>query len=124
MSPLRKRMLEDMQLKNFSATTQRSYIHYVSEFANYYGTSPEKLGLDDIRNYQLFLIEQRQLSASSINTFLSAVKFLYMVTLEMPWSNAQFGRLKVPTTLPIVLSQAEVTNFFCHVELNRCAVIV
>ena len=46
MTPLRQRMLEDMQLRNFSAGTQRSYIHYVSEFATYYHTSPDRLGLD------------------------------------------------------------------------------
>jgi integrase/recombinase XerD len=119
MSPLHKRMLEDMQLRNLSAPTQRSYIHYVSEYAKYYGVSPEKLGLDDIRNYQLYLIEQRQLSPESINTFVSAVKFLYTVTLEMPWSNAQFVRLKTPTKLPIVLSQAEVTEFFGHVGILK-----
>lgn len=119
MSPLRKRMLEDMQLKNFSAETQRSYIHYVSEYSNYFGISPRKLGLDDIRNYQLYLIEQRQLSPQSINAFVSAVKFLYTVTLEMPWSDTQFSRLKVPAKLPVVLSQSEVTEFFRHVGILK-----
>ena len=52
MSLLRKRMFEDMGLRNLSAPTQRSYIHYVFEYAKYYGISPEKLGLDDIRNCQ------------------------------------------------------------------------
>lgn len=55
-------MLEDMQLRNLSAGTQRSYIHYVTDYAYYYNLSPAKLGLDDIRNYQLYLIEKRQLS--------------------------------------------------------------
>ena len=96
-----------------------SDIHYVSEYAKYYGISPEKLGLDDIRNYQLYLIQQRQLSPESINTFVSAVKFLYTVTLEMPWSHAQFVRLKTPTKLPVVLSQAEVTEFFGHVGILK-----
>ena len=68
MSPLRRRMLEDMQLRNLSAATQRSYIHYVSRYAKYYGSSPEKLGLDDIRNYQLYLIEQRQLKSHLANS--------------------------------------------------------
>jgi len=87
MSPLRRRMIEDMRLRNFSASTQRSYVHYVAEFARHYNTSPEHLGLDDIRNYQLYLTEQRQLSPASINTFVSAVQFLYTVTLEMPWGS-------------------------------------
>ena len=56
MSPLRQRMLDDMILRNFSAGTQRSYIHYVADFARHYWTSPEQLGLDDIRSYQLHLM--------------------------------------------------------------------
>jgi integrase/recombinase XerD len=118
-SRLKQRMLEDMQLRNFSAGTQRSYIHYVTGFAYHYNLSPAQLGLDDIRNYQLYLIEQRQLSANSINCFLSAVQFLYTVTLEMPWSRAQFGRMKVPETLPVVLSEEEVLAFFGHVGILK-----
>jgi site-specific recombinase XerD len=112
-------MLEDMQLRNLSAATQRSYTHYVSEYAKHYGITPERLGLDDVRNYQLYLIEQRQLSPESINTFVSAVKFLYKVTLDMPWSDAQFVRMKRPTKLPVVLSQAEVTELFHHVGILK-----
>lgn len=114
MSPLKQRMLEDMQLRNFSAGTQRSYIHYVTDYAYHYNLSPAKLGLDDIRNYQLHLIEQRQLSPNSINCFLSAVQFLYTVTLDMPWSKAQFARMKVPDKLPVVLSEEEILAFFKH----------
>ena len=120
MSPLKQRMLEDMQLKNFSAGTQRSYIHYVTGYAYHYNLSPAKLGLDDVRNYQLHLIDQRQLSPNSINCFLSAVQFLYTVTLDMPWSKAQFGRMKVPAKLPVVLSEEEVLAFFQHVGIG-CA---
>ncbi len=119
MSPLQKRMLEDMRLRNLSAATQRSYVHYVSDYAHYFHLSPAKLGLDDIRNYQLYLIDQRQLSPQSINTFVAAVKFLYTVTLEMPWTNTQFVRLKVPERLPVVLSQAEVIKFFEHVGILK-----
>ena len=119
MSPLKQRMLEDMQLKNFSAGTQRSYIHYVTGYAYHYNLSPAKLGLDDVRNYQLHLIDQRQLSPNSINCFLSAVQFLYTVTLDMPWSKAQFGRMKVPEKLPVVLSEEEVLAFFEHVGILK-----
>lgn len=112
MSPLRQRMLEDMQLRNFSAETQRAYIHYVAGYALHYNQSPEHLGLDDIRSYQIYLSEQRQLSPQSINCFVSAAKFLYTVTLEMPWSNAHFIRMKVPERLPVILSPEEVEAFF------------
>jgi len=118
-SPLQQRMLEDMQLRNLSTGTQRSYIHYVTGFATYFKMSPARLGLDDIRNYQLHLIEQRQLSPNSINCFLSAVQFLYTVTLDMPWSNQQFGRMKVPEKLPVVLSEEEVLAFFRYVGILK-----
>ena len=95
---------------------------YLNTPAIFYGISPEKLGLDDIQNYQLYLIEQRQLSPESINTFVSAVKFLYTVTSEMPWSNPQFVRLKTPTKLPVVLSQAAL---WPHSDFNfRVSLIV
>ena len=119
MSPLKQRMLEDMQLRNFSAGTQRSYIHYVTGYATYFDLSPARLGLDDIRNYQLHLIDQRQLSPNSINCFLSAVQFLYTVTLDMPWSKQQFGRMKVPEKLPVVLSEEEVLTFFRHIGILK-----
>lgn len=119
MSPLRRRMIEDMRLRNFSAATQRSYIHYAAEFARYHKTSPEHLGLDDIRNYQLYLTEKRQLSATSVNTFVSAVQFLYTVTLEMPWGNNRFVRMKVPEKLPVVLSEGEVAALFRHIGILK-----
>ena len=119
MTPLRRRMIEDMRLRNFSPCTERSYIHYVAEFALHFNTSPEHLGLDDIRNYQLYLIEQRQLSASSINIFISAIQFLYTVTLEMPWGSKRFTRMKVPESLPVVLSHDEVTALFHYIGILK-----
>jgi site-specific recombinase XerD len=113
-------MIEDMRLRNFSACTERSYVHYVADFARHFNTSPENLGLDDIRNYQLFLTEQRQLSPSSINTFVSAVQFLYTVTLDMPpWGNNRFVRMKVPEKLPVVLSQDQVAALFRYVGILK-----
>ena len=119
MTPLRRRMLEDMQLRNFSAGTQRSYIHYVAEFARFYHTSPERLGLDDIRNYQLHLVEQRRLSPQSVNGFVAAAKFLYTTTLEMPWTDERFVRMKVPEKLPVVLSPEEVAAFFSSIGILK-----
>ena len=115
MTPLRQRMIEDMQLRNFAPATQRQYIHYVAGFASYYGTSPEKLDLEAIRQYELHLLHERKLAPDSINTFVSAVKFLYLVTLEMPWGDEQFPRVRRPQRLPVVLSASEVRQFFEHV---------
>jgi integrase len=73
----------------------------------------------------VYLAEQRQLSAASINTFVSAVQFLYLVTLEMPWGKNRFVRMKVPEKLPVVLSREEVERLFRHVGfLKRRAVLM
>ena len=115
MTPLRQRFIEDMQLRGLAPTTQRSYIHYVAAFAKFYGLSPEKLDLEAVRQYELYLIEQRKLSAHSINTFVSAIQFLYVETLEMPWGKSSFPRQHCPDKQPVVLSPEEVARFFRHV---------
>jgi integrase/recombinase XerD len=115
MTPLRQRMIDDMQLRNLTPATQRNYIHHVAALAKYYQVSPEHLDLEDIRQYELYLLNERKLAAETINGFVSAVKFLYQVTLEMPWSDAVFPRVRRPRTLPVVLSQEEVVQFFDHI---------
>jgi site-specific recombinase XerD len=112
-------MLEDMRLRNFSAETQRSYLHYIADFAIYFKTSPDQFGPEAIRDYQLYLLEERRLSPESINCFTSAAKFLYLTTLELPWSESHFPRLRVPARLPVALSFAEVESFFRHAGLLR-----
>jgi len=104
-----------MQLRGLAPTTQRSYLHYVAEFAKYYQTSPERLDLEAIRQYELYLLHERKMSPQSINSFVSAVQFLYLVTLEMPWGKECFPRVRVALKLPVVLSPGEVELFFRHV---------
>jgi site-specific recombinase XerD len=115
MTPLRQRMIEDMRIRNFAATTERSYIHYVAQFAKYFDLSPDKLDLEAVRQYQLFLTQDRKLSPESVNTFVSAAQFLYLVTLEMPWDKHDFTRARVPEKLPIVPAPLEVQYFLDHV---------
>jgi site-specific recombinase XerD len=112
MTPLRKRMLEDMRLRNFSAETQRSYIHYIADYADHFGVSPDQLGPEAVREYQLYLTEERKMSPQTVNCFIAAAKFLYQTTLELPWSERHFVRARVPEKLPVVLSAAEVDLFF------------
>ena len=117
MTPLRKRMTEDMTLRNFSPETQRSYIHYLKDFAEYFNQSPHELEVDAIREYQLYLSEVRLMSPQSVNCFTAAAKFLYQETLELPWSNAHFKRQRTPNSLPIVLSLEEVERFFAPIGI-------
>jgi integrase/recombinase XerD len=120
MSPLRKRMIGDMQLRNFTPETQRTYLHHIFHLARFYQTSPEQLNLDDLREYQLYLINGRNLSPESVNQFVSAATFLYTVTLEVPWPEHALPRARVPHRLPVVLSRDEVDLFFRHVPSLRC----
>ena len=76
MTPLRKRMIEDMQLRNLAPETQRSYLHHVTGLAQFYQTSPEHLNLEDLRQYQVYLANECRYSGESVNQFLSSVKIL------------------------------------------------
>jgi integrase/recombinase XerD len=125
MTPLRQRMIDDMRIRNFAEGTQRSYIHYVAGFAKYFNLSPELLDLEAVRQYQLFLNQERKLSPQSINCFVSAVQFLYTVTLEMPWKKEDFPRPRLEERLPVVPSLEEVEQFFDNLSgLENRAVLM
>jgi site-specific recombinase XerD len=108
-------MIDDMQLRNLAASTQRQYIAYVAGFAKYFGKSPAELDIEAVRQYQLYLLNERKLSPESVNQYISAVQFLYCSTLEMPWTSECFPRAHRHHKLPIVLSQEEVLAFFDHI---------
>ena len=80
MTPLRRRMTEDMQVRNFSPHTQDSYVQQVSLFARHFSKSPEVLGPEEIRSYQVYLTNEKKLAPSSILIAVSALRFLYKVT--------------------------------------------
>jgi hypothetical protein len=85
-----------MQLRNLGTETQRAYLHYITGLARFYQTGPEHLSLEEIREYQLCLTNERRLSPESVNQFVSAAKFLYNVTLETPWPEGVLPRARVP----------------------------
>jgi integrase/recombinase XerD len=116
MTPLRQRMIEDMRIRNLATTTQRSYVHYVAGFAKYFHRSPDELDLEAVRQYQLYLSQERKQSPQSIHTFVSAVQFLYLVTLEMPWDKHDFPRARLDEKLPVVLAPDEIRRFLDHVH--------
>lgn len=119
MTPLRQRFIEDMQLRGLAPVTQRNYIAHVAAFAKYFQKSPELLDQDAIREYLLYLLHERKMSPEGVNQQVSALKFLYLTTLEMPWNDVDFPRVKRPHRLPVVLSQEEVVQFFDHVPSLR-----
>jgi integrase/recombinase XerD len=77
---LRQRMLEELQRRNYSSKTIRLYLRHVAEFAQYFHRSPDQLGAEDIRQYQLFLIQEKKLAWSSYNQIVCALRFFYAKT--------------------------------------------
>jgi len=112
MTPLRQRMLEDMQVRNLTRHTQVTYLQQVTQFARYFRQSPASLGIEDIRTYQVYLTKERQLAPKSIGIAVAALRFLYKVSLQRDWPVLEvIPAPKMPQTLPIVLSRAEVQQF-------------
>lgn len=120
MTPLRQRMIQDMRIRNLAHNTQLSYLQQVSLFARYFGKSPDLLGREDIRSYQVYLIENKKLSPGSITIAVSALRFLYKVTLRREWKWEEFiPAPKKPEKLPVILSPEEVLDFLSCVEGNK-----
>ena len=117
MTLLRQRMIEDMQVRNLAPHTQATYVLHISLFARHFHKSPELLGPEEIRDYQLYLTNQRKLAPSSIVVTTAALRFLYNVTLKRGWNlEANIPAPKQPKKLPVVLSRAEVLHFLGCIE--------
>ncbi len=112
MMSLRQRMIEDMQIRNLSVHTQKCYVLQVSLFARHFSKSPELLGPEQIRAYQIHLTNEKKLSTKSILVAIAALRFLYRVTLKNNWIFENIiPAPKAPQTLPVVLSPEEVIRF-------------
>jgi len=116
MTPLRQRMTEDMQVRNLSPHTRSTYLLQVSLFARHFHQSPEALGPEEIRSYQVYLTNEKKLAPSSILIAVSALRFLYKTTLHKDWTLPDIiPAPKKPQKLPVVLSREEVLKFLASV---------
>ena len=108
MTPLRQRYIEDLQLRNRSPRTVECYVPHVARFATHFERSPEELTPDHVRQYQLYLLQERKASWSSFNQCVCALRFLYDTTLSRTeyLPRLPFGRR--PRWLLRGLSQADV----------------
>jgi site-specific recombinase XerD len=105
-------MTEDMRVRNLSSHTQATYVQQVSLFARHFNKSPEILGPEEIRSYQVYLTNERKLAPSSIIIAVAALRFLYKITLRKDWSLEEIiPTPKQPQKLPKVLSPEEVLQF-------------
>ena len=109
MSPLRRRMIEDMTVRNLSPATQRSYLHAVSKFSRYFGRSPDRLGLEDVRAFQVHLVATG-ISWPALNQIVCALRFFYGVTLGHDTIPERISYARLPRKLPVVLSPDEVVQ--------------
>src|SRR5664279_1607631 len=112
MTSLRRRMTEDMQVRNLALNTQTSYLQQVSLFARHFNKSPEELGPEEIRAYQVYLTNEKKLASGSILIAVAALRFLYKVSLKREWAfDEVIPAPKKPQKLPVVLSPEEVLEF-------------
>ena len=112
MTHLRLRMTEDMQVRNFSPKTQRIYLEQVTKFANHFDKSPALLGPEEIRSYQVYLVQDRRVCWSTFNQSVCALRFLYRITLGKDWVIKHIPFPKTEKRLPVVLSLDEMAQFF------------
>lgn len=116
MTPLRKRMLDDMRIRNFSPHTIDCYTRAVAQFAEHFGKSPDILGIEHVREYQIFLLEKKRVSWGTFNVAVCALNFFYKATLRKDWNNTHIPFPKKQKKLPVVLSVAEIAAFFAVIE--------
>ncbi len=110
MSPLRRRMIEDMTVRNLSPATQRSYVHAVAKFSRYFGCSPDRLDLEDVRAFQVHLVANG-ISWAALNQTVCALRFFYGVTLGHGEIPERISYAREPRKLPVVLNTDEVVRF-------------
>jgi len=125
MTPLRQRMTEDMQVRNLAQGTQAIYLRQVFLFARYFHKSPELLGPEEIRAYQLHLINEKELAPTSVHTAVAALRFLYKVSLHKDWTFADvIPTPKHPQKLPVIMSPEEVLQFLgCVGNIEHRAIL-
>ena len=108
-SPLRQRMIDDMTLRKLSPQTQGAYIRAVKNFTRFLGQSPDAASAEDLRRYQLHLVDQG-ISSGNLNATLTGLKFFFETTLERPEAMAKMSHVHEPRKLPLVLGLEEVTR--------------
>ena len=107
-SALRQRMIDDMTVRNFAPNTQESYLHQINLLARHFDRSPEQIGPQEIRDYQIYLAKDRHAAVGTRSVAVSALRFLYKVTLKRDWPFELIPAPKSETRLPVILSPEEV----------------
>ena len=110
MTQLRQKMLEELQRRNYSHRTAKTYVRIIRDFAQHFHQPPDKLGPEQIRQYQSYLFQTKKLTTATVSQYVSALRFLYVKTLRRHFLSEYIPFPKSPRRLPIVLSPEEVTQ--------------
>ena len=113
-SPLRQRMLEDMRMRQLAPKTQSAYIRAVSRFGEFLGKSPHTAGIEDLRRFQLHMVDKGT-SPITLNATITGLTFLFDVTLDRKDAMAKMQSVRIPHRLPVVLSKEEVARLIAAV---------
>ena len=124
MTALRKRLLEELQRRNYSPETARLYVGTVKDFARYFGKSPDKLGQEHLRQYQLYLLNERKLTVGTIVARIAALRFFFVKVLRRPYRELDLVYPKCPERLPVILSEQEVARLIESASTSYHRVIV
>jgi site-specific recombinase XerD len=119
MTELRKHMIEDMQLRGLSASTQEQYVHAVKQLAQHFHRSPDQLSDEDLREYFLYLANEKKLARSTTTIALCGIRFLYQRTLHQQWPTLELVRPAYEYKLPVVLSHDEVLRILAEVQVPK-----
>ena len=112
MTELRQRMIDDLRVRNYSPRTEKTYVDAVAAFARHFGKSPDQLGAEDVRTYQVHLVKECGASWTRLNQTVCALRFFYCKTLGKDWTLRHIPYAKSEKRLPVVLSQPEVSQLF------------
>jgi integrase/recombinase XerD len=116
MTPLRQRMIQDLQLRNLAPNTQQAYVRAVAKVAQHFHKSPDLLSAEEVRSYLVYLVEEKHASADSYIQVLAALRFLFNVTLRRKEVLEGIPRPRSVKKLPVVLSMEEVAQFFAAIR--------
>ena len=111
-----QRMVEDMQVRNFAEATIDAYTYHADKFCQHFGKTADNLGPEEIRAYQLYLVNKKKVGWSSFNQAVCGLRFLYEITLQKPWTIRHIPFGKRPKKLPVVLSDEEVVRLLACVD--------
>jgi len=125
MTPLRRKMIEDLQIRHFATSTQKNYLYLVTQFAQHFGRSPDQLGPEEVRAFLVHLVNEAKVSRGRLCHYVSALRFLYKITLQKPWDIERIPYPRSEKRLPVIPSREEILRFLgCIRNLKHRAVLM